>query len=90
MLRPDPDPDTPLDKRAVAASINLFITNIVGLGIGPLYVGVLSDVLAPMAGSASLAWGLASLVLVYAIGATAFVVAARRIDAEVPVGAAAA
>lgn len=73
---------TPLDKRAVAASINLFVTNIVGLGIGPLYVGVLSDALAPAVGAASLAWSLASLVFIYALGILAFLVAAKRIDAE--------
>ncbi|MEE4300674.1 MAG: MFS transporter [Pseudomonadales bacterium] len=73
---------TPLDKRAVAASVNLFITNIVGLGVGPLYVGLVSDALAPSVGAASLAWGLASLVFVYAFGVAVFLLAAARIDEE--------
>ena len=71
---------TPLEKRSVAASINLFVTNIVGLGLGPLYVGVVSDLLAPRVGDASLAWAIGSLALVYAIGIGCFFLAARRLD----------
>lgn len=36
----------PLHMRATAASIFLFIANLVGLGLGPLAVGIASDVLA--------------------------------------------
>jgi|GEM_PF-2499081 len=38
---------TQLQLRAVAASIHLFIGNIIGLGAGPFYVGFMSDQLAP-------------------------------------------
>ena len=36
----------PVHMRATAASIFLFIANLVGLGLGPLAVGVASDILA--------------------------------------------
>ena len=73
---------TPLNKRAVAASINLFIGNIIGLGIGPLYVGLVSDALQTSAGEASLGYAIGSLVVFYVVGACFFLVAARRIDRE--------
>ena len=73
---------TPLEKRSVAASINLFITNIIGLGVGPLYVGVASDLIAPSAGDASLGMAIGSLIAVYGAGIFCFLVAAGRLDAE--------
>lgn len=43
----------PVQMRATTASIMLFIINMVGLGLGPLAVGVLSDVLAGPMGMGS-------------------------------------
>ena len=40
--------------RAVAASVLLFSKALVGMGLGPLLVGVCSDLLAPAAGTQSL------------------------------------
>jgi len=40
--------------RATAAALLLFVTNIVGLGLGPVAVGALSDALAPHYGMDSL------------------------------------
>lgn len=45
--------------RALAASILLFLINIVGLGIGPQVVGWLSDILRPSFGEESLRYALA-------------------------------
>ncbi len=50
--------EVPVPMRAVAAAINLFITNIIGLGLGPFSVGFFSDVFAPGAGEESLRYGL--------------------------------
>jgi MFS family permease len=47
-----------LRTRAVATSILLFVQTFIGLGLGPLVAGVLSDYLAPTHGAQSLAWGL--------------------------------
>jgi len=53
--------------RATAAAVYLFAVNIVGLGLGPLAIGWLSDALAPRYGDASLARALlvASAALVW-------------------------
>lgn len=44
----------PADSRATGSAILLFWFNIVGLGCGPLYVGIVSDHLAPTHGGESL------------------------------------
>lgn len=43
----------PLQMRTTAASIILFIINLIGLGLGPLFVGALSDILAGPVGLGS-------------------------------------
>jgi predicted MFS family arabinose efflux permease len=48
------------DARALAAAILLFIINAVGLGLGPWFVGALSDALEPRYGAEAIRW--ASLV----------------------------
>jgi len=58
--------ETPLPMRSVCASINLFITNMIGLGAGPAFVGYMSDVFAPEYGSDSLRYALlCTLVIVF-------------------------
>lgn len=48
----------PLEMRAVVAAINLFILNIIGLGVGPFTVGFFSDVFEPTYGIDSLRYAL--------------------------------
>ena len=57
-----------LRMRAVAAAVLLFILNIIGLGLGPQFTGILSDLLRPEFGDDSLRWSLliCSLVNVWA------------------------
>ena len=56
--------------RSVAAAINLFVVNIVGLGLGPFTVGFLSDQFTPAYGEDSLRYALMAtlLVVVWSIG----------------------
>lgn len=54
----------PLRMRAIATSILLFIQTLIGLGLGPLFVGIISDHLAPTVGADSLGWGLVIVGLV--------------------------
>ena len=42
--------------RAVAAAVMLFGQNLIGLGLGPLFFGMLSDAFKPMAGADSVRW----------------------------------
>ncbi|MFU8815257.1 MAG: spinster family MFS transporter [Pseudomonadales bacterium] len=57
-----------LRMRAVAAAVLLFILNIIGLGLGPQFTGILSDLLRPQYGDDSLRWALmiCSLVNIWA------------------------
>ena len=48
----------PMQMRSVAAAINLFILNIIGLGLGPLSVGIISDYMNPSTGIDSVRYGL--------------------------------
>jgi predicted MFS family arabinose efflux permease len=55
----------PARMRAVAASVLLFVQTLVGLGLGPWSVGLISDRLKPVHGEAqALAWGLLLVALV--------------------------
>jgi MFS family permease len=50
-------------SKAVASAILFFITNLIGVGLGPLTVGVVSDYLEPSYGNESLRWALLSVVV---------------------------
>ena len=66
-----------LRMRALAASILLFILNLIGLGLGPLFVGVTSDLLAPAYGDESLRIALV-VVLAFNVLSTAFYLLGAR------------
>jgi MFS family permease len=53
----------PLRMRAVASAILLFLLNIIGMGLGPYVVGVLSDLLDPTFGIDSLRYALCIAVI---------------------------
>jgi MFS family permease len=44
------------DQRAMATAVMVFAQNLIGLGLGPLFFGMLSDALKPMAGGESVRW----------------------------------
>ena len=46
----------PMPARAMASATLLFCQNLIGLGLGPLFFGMLSDLLKPMAGAESVRW----------------------------------
>jgi MFS family permease len=48
----------PLRMRALWAAITLLVINLVGLGLGPTLIGVLSDLYRPAAGEESLRWAM--------------------------------
>ena len=57
--------------RALASAILLFIINLIGLGLGPFFVGVLSDALKPSFGVDSVRYALLGTVTVGAVWTTA-------------------
>lgn len=78
-----------LRMRAVAAAILLFIVNMIGLGAGPQFVGIASDLLAPTHGNDSLRWALLACTLVNLWAAVHFYLAGRHLPRELDAQAAA-
>jgi MFS family permease len=74
------------ELRAVAASLMLFGQNLIGLGLGPLAFGMLSDWLAPQAGSESVRWVLFGAAWLGLIPAFFFWRASLRLTAELKSG----
>lgn len=72
-----------LRMRAVASALLLFLLNIIGLGLGPLFTGILSDLLRASLGDESLRY---SLLLVGAVigpwSAYHFYAAGRHLEAD--------
>ena len=48
----------PADKRTQASALLLLVLNLIGMGLGPLFVGILSDALIPAFGNYSLRYAL--------------------------------
>ncbi|MCZ6526267.1 MAG: MFS transporter, partial [Gammaproteobacteria bacterium] len=70
----------PLRMRALAFAIMIFIHNIIGLGLGPQIVGILSDYLKEALGNDSLRYSLLStLVLASLISVFHYLMAARTL-----------
>lgn len=68
--------------RAVAVSLILFTMNLIGLGLGPLLFGVLSDKLEPLAGTESVRWVLYVASFLSLIPAVFYWLASRNISRE--------
>jgi len=73
-----------LRMRAVAASIVLFVLNIIGMGFGPQYVGIMSDVLYRFTGLGvdSLRWSLVSSLLFCFVATFCYVRAAHSLKSD--------
>jgi MFS family permease len=68
-----------LRMRAVAAGILLFILNMIGLGLGPQFVGIVSDLLADRYGQESLRYALLICSLVNLWAAWHYFIAGRHL-----------
>jgi len=55
----------PQENRAMATAFSMFVMNMIGLGLGPLVVGILSDYFEPVFGVDSLKIGLAVVPVVF-------------------------
>ncbi len=66
--------------RAVAASITMLSVNLVGLGLGPTIIGVLSDVLEPEFGESSLRYAIMVVGLLVTFSAYLFFRAAATVE----------
>ncbi|PXW78578.1 putative MFS family arabinose efflux permease [Blastomonas natatoria] len=74
------------EVRAVAASVMLFSQNLIGLGLGPLFFGMMSDAFQPYAGEDSVRWVLYGAAWLGLIPAFLFWRASLRLTAELKSG----
>lgn len=68
--------------RATAVAVLILVDNLIGLGLGPQFVGIASDLLRPALGADSLRWGLLLSCGGYAVSALGFLLAARHLRAD--------
>ena len=73
----------PVRMRATAIAIILFCASLLGQAIGPLFVGMLNDALAPAYGEAAIRYSLIVTAATAILGGIAFSLAAPSIDADV-------
>jgi MFS family permease len=67
----------PPRMRATAASVLLLVLNLIGLGFGPAFVGLMSDILAPEFGTDSLRMAMLITVAVYTVSVSMAWLASR-------------
>jgi hypothetical protein len=72
----------PMRMRALASALLLFILNIIGLGLGPFLVGVLSDLLRNSFGDDSLRYAILIATFAYLWAGAHFLLAGRTILAD--------
>jgi MFS family permease len=72
----------PVNMRATASAIFLFINNLLGIGVGTTLIGAISDALHVRAGVESLRYAILSGTGCYLIAALLFFLAARRISRD--------
>jgi hypothetical protein len=72
----------PLRARAMAAAVLLFAQNLIGLGLGPLFFGILSDFIKPMAGPDSVRYVLYGAAVMGLIPSFFFWRASLRLNEE--------
>lgn len=70
------------EARAMASAILLFSQNLIGLGLGPLFFGILSDAIKPMAGAESVRWVLYGAALIGFVPAWFFWRTSLRLNEE--------
>ena len=70
------------EARAMASAVLLFSQNLIGLGLGPLFFGMLSDWIKPVAGDESVRWVLYGAALIGFVPAFFFWRASLRLNEE--------
>ncbi len=69
----------PPRMRSTAAALLLLIMAVIGMGLGPQAIGLLSDAFKPAAGANSLRWAMTAVLLVQAVAAWRYFVAGQRL-----------
>jgi MFS family permease len=69
-------------RRVMTGAILLFVLNLVGLGVGPVYVGWIADAVEPVRGDQSLVWGFAAVIPFVVLTVVAHLAAAWSIGRD--------
>lgn len=69
----------PASMRALTSSVFFLVINLIGLGFGPLIVGMISDLLKPTLGVESLRWALSIIILISMASAALFFSTAKKL-----------
>lgn len=72
----------PASLRALTSAVLFLVLNLIGLGFGPLVVGIISDALSPTLGLESIRWAMAGVVIMSAASITLFIAAAREFKSK--------
>lgn len=70
------------NMRATASAIFLFVNNLVGIGVGNLVIGVLSDSLTAQFGDEALRYAILSGIVFYVLAAALFIMTAPRLKRD--------
>lgn len=71
--------EVPPERRVISGALLLLVMNLIGLGLGPTYVGMASDFFRPAYGAHALQMAYFALAPMYLIAATLFLLLARLI-----------
>lgn len=71
--------EVPPERRVISGALLLLVMNLIGLGLGPTYVGMASDFFRPTYGAHALQMAYFALAPMYLIGAALFLLLARLI-----------
>jgi predicted MFS family arabinose efflux permease len=72
----------PANMRSTASAIFLFLNSLIGIGLGSLVIGVLSDSMRASFGDQSLRYAILSGLGIYVVAATLFFWASRRLEQD--------
>lgn len=72
----------PANMRATASAVFLFINNLIGIGLGTVVLGALSDALSARFGAESLRYAILAGTGFYAVAAALFLLSARRLERD--------
>ncbi len=71
----------PASLRALTSAILFLVLNLIGLGFGPLVVGMMSDMLSPSLGVEALRWAMSGVMIVSVASVALFFIAAKKLSA---------
>ncbi|MCJ7451102.1 MAG: MFS transporter, partial [Steroidobacteraceae bacterium] len=72
----------PPGMRATASAIFLFVNNLIGIGLGSVALGMLSDALSVRYGADSLRYAILAGTVLYLVAAALFLVSAKRLERD--------